>query len=176
MGVTFIAPAEQFTSPAKLITKEITEDGTYYAADDNANGYSSVEVSVGGGGGITGVKQINITGACTGGAGYELFLDNLHNLDYSNYSIGARIDDTGTQMTSDGMNFTSSTPTTMAWYIPETVTETLYIFVSGMGSDISAYTVTGGAEKVKLNPDDPDDPQWELKVTGDFSIAGPGEN
>ena len=51
MGVTFIAPAEQFTSPAKLITKEITEDGTYYAADDNANGYSSVEVSVGGGGG-----------------------------------------------------------------------------------------------------------------------------
>lgn len=51
MGVTFIAPGEQFTSPARLITKEITEDGTYYAADDNANGYSSVEVSVGGGGG-----------------------------------------------------------------------------------------------------------------------------
>lgn len=51
MGVTFIAPAEQFTSPAVLISKEITEDGTYYAADDNANGYSSVEVSVGGGGG-----------------------------------------------------------------------------------------------------------------------------
>ena len=46
MGVTFIAPAEQFTSPAVLISKEITEDGTYYAADDNANGYSSVEVSV----------------------------------------------------------------------------------------------------------------------------------
>ena len=61
MGVTFIAPAEQFTSPAKLITKEITEDGTYYAADDNANGYSSVEVSVGGGGGGIDVNHLALT-------------------------------------------------------------------------------------------------------------------
>ena len=144
-----------------------SEDGTVSSVKVNG-------VEYGGGGGVTGIKQINITGACNGGAGYELFLDTLHNLDYSHLNIGARINDTGTKMTSDGMNFTSSTPTTMSWYIPETVTETLYIFVSGMGSDIDAYVVTGGAEKVLTDPEEPT--SWELNVTGDFSITGPGEN
>ena len=66
MGVTFIAPAEQFTSPAVLISKEITEDGTYYAADDNANGYSSVEVSVGGGGsGDLNTATVTLVGTCS---------------------------------------------------------------------------------------------------------------
>lgn len=51
MGVTFIAPQGTYTAPAKLVTKEITENGTYDPADDNANGYSSVTVEVEGGGG-----------------------------------------------------------------------------------------------------------------------------
>ena len=51
MGVTFLAPEGVYTSPAKLITKAITENGTYSAADDNANGFSSVVVNVEGGGG-----------------------------------------------------------------------------------------------------------------------------
>lgn len=46
MGVTFLAPEGVYTSPAKLITKEITDNGTYSAADDNANGFSSVTVNV----------------------------------------------------------------------------------------------------------------------------------
>lgn len=51
MGVTFIAPEGVYTSPAKLITKTITENNTYNAADEGANGYSSVTVNVEGGGG-----------------------------------------------------------------------------------------------------------------------------
>lgn len=51
MGVTFIAPQGTYTAPAKLVTKEITENGTYDATDDSANGYSSVTVNVEGGGG-----------------------------------------------------------------------------------------------------------------------------
>lgn len=50
MGVTYIAPAGTVTSPAKLITKNITDNGTYDAADDLANGYSKVTVNVEGGG------------------------------------------------------------------------------------------------------------------------------
>lgn len=74
MGVTFIAPAEQFTSPAVLITKEITEDGTYYAADDNANGYSSVEVSIGGGGGgSSDFSTAEVTFVDTEGEGYPVY-------------------------------------------------------------------------------------------------------
>ena len=34
-----------------MVTKEITENGTYDATDDSANGYSSVTVNVEGGGG-----------------------------------------------------------------------------------------------------------------------------
>jgi len=51
MGVTFIAPQGTYTSPAKLITKTITENNTYNASDEGANGYSSVTVNVSGGGG-----------------------------------------------------------------------------------------------------------------------------
>lgn len=51
MGVTYIAPAGTVTSPARLITKTITENNTYNAADEGANGYSSVTVNVEGGGG-----------------------------------------------------------------------------------------------------------------------------
>ena len=36
-----------------LITKNITQNGTYRAQDDNADGYSEVSVSVSGGGGNT---------------------------------------------------------------------------------------------------------------------------
>jgi hypothetical protein len=50
MGVTFIAPEGVYTSPAKLITKTITENNTYNASDEGANGYSSVTVNVEGGG------------------------------------------------------------------------------------------------------------------------------
>lgn len=46
MGVTFIAPQGVYTSPAKLIEKTITENGTFTATDDEANGYSSVAVNV----------------------------------------------------------------------------------------------------------------------------------
>lgn len=46
MGVTFIAKEGTYTAPAKLTTKSITENGTYSANGDNANGYSSVTVNV----------------------------------------------------------------------------------------------------------------------------------
>lgn len=67
MGVTFIAPQGTYTAPAKLVTKEITENGTYDATDDSANGYSSVTVEVEGGGGSsdfsTAVVTVNGVGA-----------------------------------------------------------------------------------------------------------------
>ena len=48
-------------SSPTLITKSITANGTYNASSDNADGYSSVEVNVsgGGGGGPVAKKQIN---------------------------------------------------------------------------------------------------------------------
>lgn len=46
MGVTFIAKEGTYTAPAKLTTKSITENGTYSAVDDSANGFSSVAVNV----------------------------------------------------------------------------------------------------------------------------------
>lgn len=46
------AYSEQATPPPNLITKDITENGEYSAADDNADGYSSVNVTVGGGAGM----------------------------------------------------------------------------------------------------------------------------
>ena len=58
MGVTFIAPQGTYTAPAKLVTKEITENGTYDATDDSANGYSSVTVNVEGGGGSSDLTWI----------------------------------------------------------------------------------------------------------------------
>ena len=51
MGVTFIAKEGTYTAPATLTSKTITENGTYSAVDDSANGYSSVTVEVEGGGG-----------------------------------------------------------------------------------------------------------------------------
>lgn len=50
-------------SGATLITKTITENGTYDAEDDNADGYSSVTVNVSGG--STTIDQLNVTGSGT---------------------------------------------------------------------------------------------------------------
>lgn len=61
MGVTFLAPEDVYTSPAKLITKKITDNGTYSAADDNANGFSSVTVEVEGGGGSSDFSTAEVT-------------------------------------------------------------------------------------------------------------------
>lgn len=61
MGVTFIAPQGTYTAPAKLVTKEITENGTYDATDDSANGYSSVTVNVEGGGGSSDFSTAAVT-------------------------------------------------------------------------------------------------------------------
>lgn len=59
MGVTFIAKEGTYTAPATLTTKTITENGTYSAVDDSANGYSSVTVEVEGG--VTNTKKV-VTG------------------------------------------------------------------------------------------------------------------
>ena len=47
------------TGSATLITKSITQNGTYNASSDNADGYSSVTVNVSSGGGVAPKKQIN---------------------------------------------------------------------------------------------------------------------
>lgn len=61
MGVTFIAPQGVYTAPAKLVSKTITENNTYNAIDDNANGYSSVTVNVEGGGGASDFTTAEVT-------------------------------------------------------------------------------------------------------------------
>lgn len=48
------AYSKQATPPPNLTTKDITENGEYSAAEDNADGYSSVTVDVSGGGGLSG--------------------------------------------------------------------------------------------------------------------------
>ena len=50
----------ELVSPTVLTTKTITANGTYNAADDDANGYSSVTVNVSGGGGGTYQAKTNI--------------------------------------------------------------------------------------------------------------------
>ncbi len=70
MGVTFIAPQGTYTSPAKLITKTITENDTYNAIDDNANGYSSVVVNVEGGGGSSDFSTVVVTASVNTDAFY----------------------------------------------------------------------------------------------------------
>ena len=61
MGLNIIAPQGTYTAPAKLITKSITENGTYNATDDSANGYSSVTVEVEGGGGSSDFSTAEVT-------------------------------------------------------------------------------------------------------------------
>lgn len=61
MGVTFIAKEGTYTAPATLTTKTITENGTYSAVDDSANGYSSVTVNVEGGGGSSDFSTAKMT-------------------------------------------------------------------------------------------------------------------
>lgn len=46
-------------TPAKVGNKEITENGEYFAKDDNLDGYSSVKVDVSGGGGE--IFEVNVT-------------------------------------------------------------------------------------------------------------------
>ena len=60
VGYSTVSVAVPSSSPT-LITKSITANGTYNASSDNADGYSSVEVNVsgGGGGGPVAKKQIN---------------------------------------------------------------------------------------------------------------------
>lgn len=78
MGVTFIAPQGTYTAPAKLVSKSITENGTYDPADDNANGYSSVTVEVGGGSSDFSTAEVTMTtdaelyGAFVSSDGYSL--------------------------------------------------------------------------------------------------------
>ena len=50
-GSMYVDTVYQVGGAGTLITKTIYSDGTYNAADDNADGYSSVTVSTGGGGG-----------------------------------------------------------------------------------------------------------------------------
>lgn len=54
-------------STPTLITKSITQNGTYNASSDNADGYSSVTVNVSGGGGATNFVQGTFTTGSTAG-------------------------------------------------------------------------------------------------------------
>ena len=54
-----------------LITKNITQNGTYNASADNADGYSQVKVEVSGGGSTLGEKTISTYGV------YNASADNL---------------------------------------------------------------------------------------------------
>ena len=53
---------------ATLVTKSITQNGTYNASGDSADGYSSVTVNVSGGGGAGNVVTGTFTGTTTGAA------------------------------------------------------------------------------------------------------------
>ena len=57
---------------ATLITKNITANGTYNASSDNADGYSSVTVSVSGGGTSNLVQGTFTTGSTTGASTFSI--------------------------------------------------------------------------------------------------------
>ena len=79
MGVTFIAPQGTYTAPAKLVTKEITENGTYDATDDSANGYSSVTVNVEGGGGSSDFSTATMTISNMDGGSIDVYAPIVEN-------------------------------------------------------------------------------------------------
>lgn len=58
---SLIAKFENGNNSAKLIEKTITENNTYNASDDNADGYSKVTVDVAGGGGETFEVEMTFT-------------------------------------------------------------------------------------------------------------------
>lgn len=62
-GVTILGVTGDYTGSgsATLITKSITQNGTYNASSDNADGYSSVTVNVSGGGGYSEIPSYQIS-------------------------------------------------------------------------------------------------------------------
>ena len=70
------------TPTPTLITKNITQNGTYHAQDDNADGYSEVNVSVSGGGGNFPVSTSTLILTNESANSTLNFTD-----DYHNYSI-----------------------------------------------------------------------------------------
>lgn len=61
-GVTILGVTGSYTGTSPvLISKNITQDGVYNAIDDNADGYSSVNVSVGGG--VTPIDAMTFSGS-----------------------------------------------------------------------------------------------------------------
>ena len=61
MGVRVVFPDMGKDPSVQLIEKTITENGTYDAITDGANGYSKVNVNVEGGGGSSDFSTANVT-------------------------------------------------------------------------------------------------------------------
>ena len=148
MGVTFIAPQGTYTAPAKLVSKSITENGTYDPADDNANGYSSVTVEVEGGGGGGDFSTAVVTVTYTGNDVLTLYIP-----------IYYEVPDLGIVM-QGWTNFDEEEPTqTLAIDIP---TEGFLIVGGNVPQFTSSNTqVTGNAEVT----------DGMIKISGDCTIT-----
>lgn len=163
MGVTFLAPEGVYTSPAKLITKEITDNGTYSAADDNANGYSSVTVNVEGGGGGSSdwTKAIVRVKNNTSSALVNVKLDTFENDGFiSAFLFKATI---GVDTNAESIIYAANTDKTDTYYIYKNA----YIILYSLSiADSEAFQVEGLAEIMTI----PEAPPF-IKVTGDCTIT-----
>lgn len=148
MGVTFIAPQGTYTAPAKLVTKEITENGTYDATDDSANGYSSVTVNVEGGGGSSDFSTAEVTITNNSGEEVRFYLPVYMNIP----GYGAII---------QGFMMTDSEEPTIEGEVVIPTNGELYVGSSLAQFTTSNTTVTGNARIEN----------GQLVITGDCTIT-----
>lgn len=126
--VVYVSPGG---GSATLITKSITENGTYNASSDNADGYSSVTVNVSGGGSSNDVADMFPIPS-----GYTL-PSNYQKLAYCD-SVGAQVCDTGYTPTID------TTIELAGYFIPGTYSGYAYLVGSiNPTTYISTQSVTG---------------------------------
>ena len=78
MGVRVVFPDMGKDPSIQLIEKTITENGTYDAITDGANGYSKVNVNVEGGGGSSDFSTAEVTFVCSAGD-YSVSLSAIEN-------------------------------------------------------------------------------------------------
>lgn len=173
MGVRVVFPDMGKDPSIQLIEKTITENGTYDAITDGANGYSKVNVNVeGGGGGSSDFTKVNVTMEVSGennGANYRLILEDTDENDTAMRIETVQLP-SGERRTFE----TGSAEVTVGYNIP--ITKEIYLYQNNyfvvMATAVdnpSDYTVTGNAEAVAIEFDG--QTMNIVKVYGDCTIS-----
>ena len=159
---------------ATLITKNITANGTYNASSDNADGYSSVTVSVSGGGSSNVIQGTFTTGSAAGastftipysGNGYPIsFLAYVNGGVYNNTSGGDSNWNSLVQRYAIGqfLIVKQETNTTPTYSASSSLTQNLAavsVIYKNSASDPTSFAYSGGLNIVSFNFNDAENTQ-----------------